>query len=54
LEVLFKSGFQFRVRRRRGHFRQRFHELVLGAVEVFQFVVEQVFEGIEFHGGVIE
>ena len=49
-EVFLEAGFEFFVRRGFRHFWQRFDELILGAVEVFEFVVEEVFESVEFHG----
>ena len=41
LEVVMRSGL--------GHFWQGFYELSFGAVEVFEFLVEEVCECFEFH-----
>jgi len=48
-QVFFETGLQFLIRGSFGHFRQRFYQLVFGAVEVLQFVMKKVFNSVEFH-----
>ena len=48
-EVFLESGSQLRVRGSFRHFGQRLDQLVFGAVEIFEFVVKEVFEAFEFH-----
>ncbi len=44
LEMLLKTGDEFRIGRGLSHLRERFDDLVLRAVEIFQFVNIKVFE----------
>jgi hypothetical protein len=44
LKMLLETFLQFLVRRSFRHFRQRFHELVFGIVEVAEFVDEEITE----------
>jgi hypothetical protein len=43
LEVFFEAGFQLWICRGIRHLRKRFDELVFSAVEVFEFVKEEIF-----------
>ena len=43
LEVFFEAGFEFWICRGFRHLRERFDELVFSAVEVFEFVKEEIF-----------
>ena len=49
IEVFLKAGFEVLVGCGFRHFRQRFDQLIFGAVEVFEFVKKQVFQGFQFH-----
>jgi hypothetical protein len=44
-----ESGSQLRVPRRLDHLGQRLEDLLLSAVERFEFVNVKVFEGLKFH-----
>ena len=46
LEVFFEAGFELRICRGLRHLRERFDELVFSAVEVFEFVKEEIFQGL--------
>ena len=46
LEVFFEADFELRIRRGFRHLRERFDELVFSAVEVFEFVKEEIFQGL--------
>ena len=48
-QVILKCPLQLRGGSFLGHFRQRLHQLVLGVVEVFQFIDVQVFQRIHTH-----
>jgi hypothetical protein len=43
LEVFFEAGFELRICRGFRHLRERFDKLVFSAVEVFEFVKEEIF-----------
>lgn len=49
LQMLFEAADQVLVGRRRGHLWQGFQKLRLRAVEVLEFMVQEVGESIEFH-----
>ena len=48
-EVFLKAGFEILVCGGFRHFREGLDQLVFGAVEVFEFVKKEVFQGFEFH-----
>jgi hypothetical protein len=49
LEMLCEAGFKLFVRGGFNHLRQCLDDLLFRAVEIFEFVDEEVFEGLKFH-----
>jgi ATP-dependent DNA ligase len=49
LQMLFDSRLELLILRCPGHFRQRLNKLVFGTVQVFQFVMEEILEGLDFY-----
>ncbi len=51
LKMFFESGSQLFVLSRFHHFGKRYNNLLLSAVEIFQFVIVKVLESFEFYTG---
>jgi hypothetical protein len=50
-EVFFESRLEIGIRRGFRHLGQCFHQWIFGAVEVLEFVMEEIFQSAEFHCG---